>query len=52
MRAFEPRRADQSGNDATKGYLAAFAKLEANDPGAITALAQPVHGSRCSEGKR
>ena len=42
IRAFEPFLADQASNEATKGYLAAFAKLEANDPGAIAAFASHV----------
>src|SRR6478672_2456661 len=36
MRAFEPLRADQFGDAATKSYLEAFAQLEAVDPGALT----------------
>ena len=32
LRAFEPLRAEQYEVPATKAYVAAFAKLEANDP--------------------
>ena len=32
LRAFEPLRPEQYGSPATKTYLEAFAKLEANDP--------------------
>jgi adenylate cyclase len=39
LRAFEPLRAEQFNDDATKSYLDAFAKLEAGDPGAIAAFA-------------
>jgi adenylate cyclase len=39
MRAIEPLSADAWTSDATKTYLAAFAKLEANDPGAVAAFA-------------
>ena len=42
LRAFEPLRAKQYGGTATKAYLAAFAKLEANDPGAMAAFASHV----------
>jgi len=42
MRAFEPLRADQFGDAATKSYLEAFAQLEAVDPGALTAFAAHV----------
>jgi adenylate cyclase len=39
MRAFEPLRAEQYDDPATKSYLEAFGKMEAGDPGAITAFA-------------
>ena len=39
MRAFEPLRAEQYDNPATKSYLDAFGKMEAGDPSAITAFA-------------
>jgi adenylate cyclase len=42
LRAFEPLRAEQYEDSATKAYLEAFAKLEANDPAAITAFASHV----------
>jgi adenylate cyclase len=42
LRAYEPLRAEQYENSATKAYLDAFAKLEANDPGAIAAFASHV----------
>jgi adenylate cyclase len=42
MRAFEPLKAKQYEGAATKGYLNAFAKLEANDPGVIAAFASYV----------
>ena len=42
MRAFEPLRVEQYEEPTTKGYIAAFAKLEANDPGAIAAFASHV----------
>src|SRR5690242_558583 len=42
MRAFEPLRAEQYGDAATKSYLEAFAQLEAVDPGAVTAFAAHV----------
>ena len=42
LRAFEPLRRDQYESPATKGYLEAFAKLEAGDPGAIGAFATHV----------
>jgi adenylate cyclase len=42
MRAFEPLRAAQYNDPATKSYLEAFAKLEAGDPGAIAAFAAHV----------
>jgi adenylate cyclase len=42
LRAFEPLRAEQYKNSATQVYLDAFAKLEANDPGAIAAFASHV----------
>jgi adenylate cyclase len=42
LRAYEPLRAEQYENSATKAYLDAFAKLQANDPGAIAAFASHV----------
>jgi adenylate cyclase len=42
LRAFEPLRAEQYDDPATKSYLEAFAKLEAGDPGAIAAFAAHV----------
>ena len=42
LRAFEPLRAEQYEAPATKAYVAAFAKLEANDPTAIAAFASHV----------
>lgn len=42
LRAFEPLRAEQYEDPATKSYLEAFAKLEAGDPGAIAAFAAHV----------
>ena len=39
MRAFEPLSAEESASPHTKAYLAAFAKLEAGDPGALAAFA-------------
>ena len=42
MRALEPLRAEQFEDPATKGYLDAFQKLEASDPGAIAAFASHV----------
>jgi len=42
LRAFEPLRQDQYGSPATKSYLEAFAKLEANDPGAVAAFAAHI----------
>ncbi|MFZ0261797.1 MAG: adenylate/guanylate cyclase domain-containing response regulator, partial [Pseudolabrys sp.] len=39
LRAFEPLRAEQFNDAATKSYLDAFAKLEAGDPSAIAAFA-------------
>ncbi len=39
LRAFEPLRPEQYDSPATKSYLDAFAKLEANDPGAVAAFA-------------
>ncbi len=42
LRAFEPLRAEQYNYPATQVYLDAFAKLEANDPGAIAAFASHV----------
>ena len=42
LRAFEPLRPEQYGSPATKSYLEAFAKLEANDAGAVTAFAAHI----------
>ena len=42
LRAFEPLRAEQYADPATKSYLEAFAKLEAGDPGAMAAFAAHV----------
>ena len=42
LRAFEPLRAEQHADPATKSYLEAFAKLEVGDPGAMTAFAAHV----------
>jgi adenylate cyclase len=42
IHAFEPLRADQYDDDATKSYLAAFAKLEAGDSSVIAAFATHV----------
>ncbi len=42
LRAFEPLRAEQYKDPATQIYLDAFAKLEANDSGAIAAFASHV----------
>jgi adenylate cyclase len=42
MRALEPLRVKQYEDPATKNYMDAFAKLEANDPGAIAAFASYV----------
>jgi len=42
MRAFEPLPKKQYDATATKAYLGAFAKMEASDPGAITAFASHV----------
>ncbi len=42
LRAFEPLRAEQHEDASTKSYLDAFAKLAANDPGAIAAFAAHV----------
>src|SRR5579862_7183704 len=39
LRAFEPLRPEQYDSPATKSYREAFAKLEANDPGAVAAFA-------------
>jgi adenylate cyclase len=39
LRAFEPLRPGQDDSAATKSYLEAFARLEANDPGAVAAFA-------------
>src|ERR1700722_19232652 len=42
LRAFEPFRAEQYADPATKSYLEAFAKLEAGDPAAMAAFAAHV----------
>ena len=42
MRALEPLQVEQYDDPATKSYVEAFAKLEANDPGAIAAFASYV----------
>ena len=42
LRAFEPLTPQQYDDASTKSYLDAFAKLEANDPGAIAAFAAHV----------
>ena len=42
LRAFEPLRPEQCDDPSTKNYLAAFAKLEAGDPGAVAAFAAEV----------
>ncbi|RWO84852.1 MAG: adenylate/guanylate cyclase domain-containing response regulator [Mesorhizobium sp.] len=42
LRAFEPLRPEQCDDLATKDYLAAFAKLEAGDPSAVTSFAAEV----------
>ena len=42
LRAFEPLRPEQRDDLSTKDYLAAFAKLEAGDPGAVAAFAMEV----------
>jgi adenylate cyclase len=42
MRAFEPLTIEIYNNNATKSYLEAFGRLEANDPGAIAAFASHV----------
>jgi len=42
LRAFEPLRAEQYADRSTEGYLQAFAKLEAADPGALGAFAAEV----------
>jgi adenylate cyclase len=42
LRAFEPLRVDVYEHPATSGYLEAFAKLEAGDPGAIAGFAAHV----------
>jgi adenylate cyclase len=39
LRAFEPLRPDQYDSPATRSYLEAFAKLEANDTSAVAAFA-------------
>jgi adenylate cyclase len=47
LRAFEPLRAKEYEDPTTKGYLEAFAKLEAGDPGAMAAFA--AHVGKCSD---
>jgi adenylate cyclase len=42
LRAFEPLRVEQYDSPANRAYLDAFAKLEANDAGAIAAFAAHV----------
>jgi len=42
VRALEPLQVEQYDDPATKSYVEAFAKLEANDPGAIAAFASYV----------
>ncbi len=42
LRAFEPLRTEQFDSPATKSYLEAFAKLQAEDVGAIAAFASHV----------
>jgi adenylate cyclase len=42
LRAFEPLTVEQYKDPATKSYMQAFAKLEAADPGAISAFAAHV----------
>jgi adenylate cyclase len=42
LRAFEPLRPEEHDHPATEGYLAAFARLEAADPGALGAFAALV----------
>jgi adenylate cyclase len=42
LRAFEPLRREQYQDPATKNYLEAFARLEANDPAALAAFAAHV----------
>ena len=39
MRVFEPLTPEESASPHTRGYVAAFAKLEAGDPGALAAFA-------------
>jgi adenylate cyclase len=42
LRAFEPVRADRYDDPVVKSYLDAFARLEANEPGAMAAFAAHV----------
>ena len=42
LRAFEPVRSDRYEDPMVKSYLDAFARLEANDPGAMAAFAAHV----------
>jgi adenylate cyclase len=39
LRAFQPLRSTEFDDPATRSYLDGVAKLEANDPGALAALA-------------
>ena len=48
LRAFEPLSPEQYEDPATGSYLAAFAKLEANDPAALAAFAAHV-GQRADD---
>ena len=48
LRAFEPLKAEQHEDPATKSYLDAFARLEAGDPGAMAAFAAHV-GTRADD---
>jgi hypothetical protein len=42
LRAFQPLRSTEFDDPATRSYLDGFAKLEANDPGALAAFAAHV----------
>ena len=42
LRAFEPLRPEQWDDASTEDYIAAFAKLEAGDPGAVSAFAAQI----------
>jgi adenylate cyclase len=48
LRAFEPLRVEQYEDAATRSYLEAFARLEANDPAAISAFATHI-GKRADD---